>query len=131
VLVTLQHFHLMTFFSLIRFCISCYKWHFNYYFPSRTSLFLKSFVQKLDYLSDRIFFSFYCVYACVVHFRGFALWMQGRSRGRPGAQPSPSIDLLFQVFRLNFSWDMSKMHYFNIKFSKVAKRWELSAPSAT
>jgi len=26
---------------------------------------------------------------------------------------------------------MSKMHYFSNKFSKIAKRWELSAPSAS
>jgi len=26
---------------------------------------------------------------------------------------------------------MSKMHYFSNKFSKIPKRWELSAPSAT
>jgi len=26
---------------------------------------------------------------------------------------------------------MSKMHYFSIKFSKIAKSWELSAPSAS
>jgi len=25
---------------------------------------------------------------------------------------------------------MSKMHYFSNKFSKIAKRWRLSAPSA-
>jgi len=35
----------------------------------------------------------------------------------------------FQIFRLNFCWDMSKMHYFSNKFSKIAKRWGLSAPS--
>jgi len=33
--------------------------------------------------------------------------------------------------KLNFSRDMSKMHYFNNKFSKIAKRWGLSAPSAS
>jgi len=26
---------------------------------------------------------------------------------------------------------MSKMHYFSNKFSKIAKRWELSTPSAS
>jgi len=26
---------------------------------------------------------------------------------------------------------MSKMHYFSNKFSKIAKRWRLSAPSAS
>jgi len=35
---------------------------------------------------------------------------------------------LFQIFSLNFSWDMSKMHYFSNKFSKIAKRWGISAP---
>jgi len=28
---------------------------------------------------------------------------------------------LFQIFRLNFSWGMSKMHYFSNKFSKITK----------
>jgi len=32
----------------------------------------------------------------------------------------------FQIFRLNFSSDMSKIHYFSNKFSKIVKRWELS-----
>jgi len=40
----------------------------------------------------------------------------------------PQIEMLFQIFRLNFSWDMSKMHYFSHKFSKIAKRCGLSAP---
>jgi len=35
----------------------------------------------------------------------------------------------FQIFRLNFSGDMSKMRYFNNKLSKIANRWRLSAPS--
>jgi len=26
----------------------------------------------------------------------------------------------FQIFKLNFSWNMSKMHYFSDKFSKIA-----------
>jgi len=43
----------------------------------------------------------------------------------------PQIKMLFQIFRLNFSWGMSKMHYFSNKFSKIAKRWELSALSAS
>jgi len=34
--------------------------------------------------------------------------------------------MLFQFFRLNFSEDMSKMHYFSNKFSKIAKRYELT-----
>jgi len=28
----------------------------------------------------------------------------------------------YQIFRLNFSWDMSKMHYFSTEFFKIAKR---------
>jgi len=36
----------------------------------------------------------------------------------------------FQIFMLNFSWDMSKMHYFSNKFEKIVKRWGLSASSA-
>jgi len=36
-----------------------------------------------------------------------------------------------QIFRLNFSRDMSKMRCFSNKFSKIAKRWELSATSAS
>jgi len=30
-------------------------------------------------------------------------------------------------YRLNFCWDMSKMHYFSNKSSKIAKLWGLSA----
>jgi len=37
--------------------------------------------------------------------------------------PGPPINMLFQIFRLNFSRDMSKMHYFSNKFSKIAQRW--------
>jgi len=33
----------------------------------------------------------------------------------------------FQIFKLNFSLGVSKMHYFSIKFSKIAKRWRLFA----
>jgi len=36
--------------------------------------------------------------------------------------------MLFQIFRLNLRWDMSKMHYFSNKFSNIVKRWGLSAP---
>jgi len=31
----------------------------------------------------------------------------------------PSIEMLFQVFRLNFSWDMPKMHFFVTNFQKL------------
>jgi len=30
--------------------------------------------------------------------------------------------IMIQIFRLNFSGDMSKMHYFDKKISKIAKR---------
>jgi len=30
------------------------------------------------------------------------------------------IEMLFQIFRLNFSREMSKMHYFSNNFSKIA-----------
>jgi len=33
------------------------------------------------------------------------------------------------IFWVNFSWNMSKMHYFRSKSSKIAKRWGLSVPS--
>jgi len=33
----------------------------------------------------------------------------------------------FQIFRLNFSRDMSKSLYFSNKLSKIAKRWRLFA----
>jgi len=36
---------------------------------------------------------------------------------------APPIEMLFYIFKLNFSWDMSKMHYFSGKFSKIVKRW--------
>jgi len=36
----------------------------------------------------------------------------------------------FHVFRLNFSGDMSKTHYFSNKFSKIAKRCVESPPSS-
>jgi len=48
----------------------------------------------------------------------------------PGRGRALPIEMLFQVFRLNFSWKMPKMHYFSNKCSKIAKRWMLSAPSA-
>jgi len=35
----------------------------------------------------------------------------------------------FQIFKLNFSGDISKMRYFNNIFSKIAEHWGLSAPS--
>jgi len=53
--------------------------------------------------------------------------MSGRGKGvakgggSSGPDPPP-IEMLFQVFRLNFCWDMPKMHYFSNKFSKITKR---------
>jgi len=41
-------------------------------------------------------------------------YYQGRS------PREPPIEMLFQIFRLNFSWNMPKMHYFSCKFSKIA-----------
>jgi len=32
---------------------------------------------------------------------------------------------------MNVSSDISKMHYFSYKFSKIAKRWGFPHPSAT
>jgi len=63
---------------------------------------------------------------------GNAEWLPTKGVARGWAQRArpPSIEMLFQIFRLNFSWDMSKMHYFSNKFSKIAKCWELSASSA-
>jgi len=51
--------------------------------------------------------------------------VQERSQGA-----APPIEMMFQDFRFNFSWDMPKMHYFSNKFWKIAKRWGLSAPTA-
>jgi len=34
----------------------------------------------------------------------------------------------FLIFRLNFSWDVSKMRNFNNKFSKIAKHWGFCVP---
>jgi len=49
---------------------------------------------------------------------------QGRSQGVSPGGPGPHpIKMWFQIFRLNFSWNMSKIHYFSNKFSKIAKRW--------
>jgi len=47
-----------------------------------------------------------------------------------GLGPHP-IKMLFQIFRLNFSWNMYKMYYFSNKFLNIAKRCGLSAPSAS
>jgi len=35
--------------------------------------------------------------------------LQRRSQGGPGG-PAPPIEMLFQIFRLNFSSNMPKMH---------------------
>jgi len=40
---------------------------------------------------------------------------KGVARG--GNLGSP-IEMLFQIFRLNFSWNMPKMYYFSNKFQK-------------
>jgi len=58
-----------------------------------------------------------------------AINTQGRSQAGPGGPHLPNRNL-FQVFKLNFSWDVPKMHYFSNKFKKIDKRWGLSAPSA-
>jgi len=34
----------------------------------------------------------------------------------------PATEMLFQILMLNFSWDMSKIHYFSNRFSKIAKQ---------
>jgi len=36
----------------------------------------------------------------------------------------------FQIFRLNFSWDVLKMYYFRNKFPKIAKHWGWRAPAS-
>jgi len=48
--------------------------------------------------------------------------------GAQGARPP--IEMLFHAFKLNFICDVSKMQYFSNKFTKIAKRWGLSASSA-
>jgi len=47
------------------------------------------------------------------------VWLKGVARG-PGSPHA--VEMLFQVFKLNFSGDALKMHYFSNKFSKIAKR---------
>jgi len=58
--------------------------------------------------------------------------LQGRSQG-PKGPGFPPIEMLFQVFRLNSSWDMPKMYYkmyyFSNKFSKIAKHWDSPPPA--
>jgi len=41
----------------------------------------------------------------------------------------PPIKMLFQIFRLNLSWDLSEMYYFSNKFSKIFKRWGFPPPA--
>jgi len=53
--------------------------------------------------------------------------VKGVARGAQEARPPP-IEM-FQVFKLNFSRDVPKMHYFSNKFSEIAKRWGFSAPA--
>jgi len=43
------------------------------------------------------------------------------SRAEPG-EPALSIEMLFQAFKLNFSWDMPKVHYFITNFQKSPQR---------
>jgi len=59
------------------------------------------------------------IHSIMVHMRR-RLVCKGVARGAQVAWPSPStpIEMLFQVFKLNFSWDVPKMHYFSNKFSK-------------
>jgi len=47
---------------------------------------------------------------------------KGVARGWAQGNRAPTIEMMFQIFKLNFSGDMSKMHYFSNKFSKIAKR---------
>jgi len=42
-----------------------------------------------------------------------------------------SIEMLFQIFRLNFSWNMFKIDCFIKKFSKNVQCWGFSASSAS
>jgi len=58
----------------------------------------------------------------------FEVLSKGVDRGWNQKARLPPIEMLFQIFRLNFSGDMSKMHYFSNIFSKIAKRWGLFAP---
>jgi len=60
--------------------------------------------------------------------RKWLLSMQGRSQRWPRGR-APQSKCCFR-FRLNFSWGMPKMHYFSNKFSKKAKYWVFSTPSA-
>jgi len=55
-----------------------------------------------------------------------ALWRGDKDVARGPRPPNRSVVL---DFGLNFSRDMPKMHYFSNKFSKIAKRWGLTAPS--
>jgi len=58
----------------------------------------------------------------------FITFKQGRSQRGRGA--GPPIEILFLVFGLKFSRGMLNIHFFINKFSKIAKRWGLTAPSA-
>jgi len=40
---------------------------------------------------------------------------------RDGPRVHPPIKMLFQIFKLNFSWAMSKVQYFRNKLSKIAE----------
>jgi len=61
--------------------------------------------------------------------------MDSPEQGRSEQGSPPPIECCFtllrtnHIFRLNFSRDISKMRYFSNKFSKIAKRWNLSVPS--
>jgi len=44
------------------------------------------------------------------------LVLKGVARGGPRGPPPSPEKKCFKIFRLNFSWDMSKMHYFIVTF---------------
>jgi len=52
---------------------------------------------------------------------------EGVARVPRGSGIPLPIKMLSQVFKLNFSWDVPKKHYFSNKFSKIAKRWRQRA----
>jgi len=84
--------------------------------------------RQADYPSTILFFRFRYSFIC----HGTSTRRQRSkvvAKGTQGARPP--IEMLFQVFRMNFSWDMPIMHYFSNKFLKIAKRWGLYAPSAS
>jgi len=89
----------------------------------------KPVVQKCHFCFDHVnrLHKWYIIHQKIFQDKKFL--PKGVSRGGRVPPPPPPIEMMFQVYRLNFSWDMPKMHYFSNKFSKIAKRWELSAPA--